>query len=101
MGYTEDHTTVHAHAVGDVHTCIHVFCTKTTCRWLKEWGIALASERQQRTKSRALVGSKLAAEEVPLTFPLKNDGEEIRAAPMVYTPDLPAKIFDLLELNRE
>ena len=41
----------------------------------------------------------LAAEAIPFTFPLKSGGEELRAAPMVYTPDLITKNFDLLDQN--
>ena len=41
----------------------------------------------------------LAAEAIPFTFPLKSGGEELRAAPMVYTPDLSTKISNLLDQN--
>ena len=71
----------------------HESCLKW-CRWLKDWGIALSSERQQRKRGKELVGENIAAEAVPFTFPLKSGGEEIRAAPMVYTPDLLEKIFN-------
>jgi hypothetical protein len=67
------------------------------CRWLKEWGIALSSERQQRKCGKELLGDNLAAEAVPFSFPLKMGGEEIRAAPMAYTPDLIAKILACLK----
>ena len=68
-------------------------------RFLKDWGVYFSSERRQRKHAQELVGDILAAEAIPFTFPLKSGGEELRAAPMVYTPDLITKIFDLLDQN--
>jgi hypothetical protein len=52
-----------------------------------------------REEATTLVGDNLEAEAVPFTFPLKSWGEEVRAAPMAYVPNLVAKVFELLESN--
>ena len=70
-------------------------------RLLKEWGIALSSERQQRKCGKELLGDDVVVEAVPFSFPLRVGGEEIRASPIAYTPDLAAKIIHLLEENRK
>ena len=78
-------------------------CTLTvTCtRWLKEYGIALSSEQKQRKRAAVMIGDNLEAEPVPFTFSLASGGEEIRAAPLVYVPDLVKKVFALLQENEE
>ena len=48
-----------------------------------------------------MVGDNLEAEAVPFTFSLASGGEEIRAAPIVYVPDLVEKVFALLQENEE
>ncbi len=48
-----------------------------------------------------LVGGNLEAEAVPMTFRLKEGGEEIRAVPLVYIPNLQKKVFDLLDENNK
>lgn len=48
--------------------------------------------------ARSLLGDNLEAEAVPLTFPLKKtSGEEVRATPFCYVPDLVDKVFTLTE----
>ena len=49
-----------------------------------------------RTISAQIVGDNLKAEAVPLSFRLKDGGEEIRPAPMAYIPNLWQKIEDML-----
>ena len=73
----------------------------TNLRWLNEWGISLASERQQRALAGKVIGNNLEAEAVPFSFPLKSGGEEIRPAALAYIPNLPAKVFNLLQENEE
>ena len=68
---------------------------------MKEYGIALSSERKQRKRAAVVVRDNLEAEPVPFTFPLASGGEEIRAAPIVYVPDLIKKVFSLLQENEE
>lgn len=63
--------------------------------------MCVSSERRLRHRANTLVGENLEAEEVPFTFSLKSGGEEIRAAPMAYVPDLLAKVFELLDANEE
>jgi len=46
-----------------------------------------------------MVGTNLLSEAAPFSFRLKSGGEEIRAAPLVYIPDLGAKVLELLEQN--
>ena len=61
--------------------------------------MSLGSERRQRAVAKGLVGENLRAEAVPMTFRLKDGGEEIRAVPLVYIPNLQKKVFDLLDEN--
>jgi hypothetical protein len=55
---------------------------------MKSWGVAIAGEKKMRTISAQIVGENLKAEAVPLSFRLKDGGEEIRPAPMAYIPNL-------------
>lgn len=71
----------------------------TLNRWLSEWNISIASESKLRKRASTVVTTNLKGEAVPLTFSLKSGGEEIRAAPLVYIPDLKEKVFQLLDLN--
>ena len=48
--------------------------------------------------SKAIVGDNLAAEEVALTQPLRL-GVDVMLAPLVYVPDLVAKVTQLLDEN--
>ena len=61
----------------------------------------VASEPKLRKRSKEIITTNLQAEVVPFTFSLKSGGEEIRAAPLVYVPELKEKIFQLLEKNKE
>ena len=58
----------------------------------------LASEQSMRTLSKGMIGDNLAAEEVALSQPLRID-VDVMLAPLVYVPDLGAKIIQLLEQN--
>ncbi len=69
-------------------------------RWLKVWGISIASERRTRTLAKERVTTEVVAEAVPFTFSLKRGGEEIRAAPLVYVPSLAEKVWELLDQNQ-
>ena len=68
-------------------------------RWLKEWGIAVASEKTMRARAKELVGSDLQAEAAPFSFPLPEGGEEIRPAPFTYILNLPNRVEKLLDEN--
>ena len=68
-------------------------------RWLSEWNVSIASERKLRKRANAIVTTNLKGESVPLTFSLKSGGEEIRAAPLVFIPELKEKVFQLLHSN--
>ena len=63
--------------------------------------VKLASEKDMRAESSALVGQNLKATLTPFTFPLKDSRHtvEIRNVPMSYTPDLWQKIEDMLNAN--
>ena len=65
---------------------------------MKAQGIKLASEQSMRRLSKAMIGENLAGEEVPLSQPLRC-GVDIRLSPLVYIPDLVAKITQLLDQN--
>lgn len=52
--------------------------------------------------AKSLLGDNLEAETVPLTFPLKKGGgEEIRATPYCYVPDLVGKVMSMLDANEK
>ena len=74
----------------------NVLCLVIHCRWMKSWGIAIAGEKKMRAISAQVVGENLMAEAVPLTFHLKDGGEEILSAPMAYIPNLWKKVEDML-----
>ena len=63
--------------------------------------MSTARERKLRKCSKEVVTNSLKAEGVPFTFLLNSGGEEIRAAPLAYIPDLKEKIFQMLDKNRE
>ena len=71
----------------------------TNNRWRSEWNISTASERKLPKRVNAVVTTNLKGESVPLTFSLKSSGEEIRAAPLVFIPELKDKVFQLLDSN--
>ena len=52
-----------------------------------------------RKAAAEMVGSNLVSEAAPFPFSLKSGGEQIRAAPLVYVPDLGVKVLQLLEQN--
>ena len=79
---------------------IHVMrCVIVLYRWMKVWGIQIASERSLRHRAATLVHNDFIAENAMFSFPLKSGGEELKPAPVVYVPHLKNKIFDLLDKN--
>ena len=68
-------------------------------RWLKARGVSLPSEKRQRALSHEILGENLQSEAAPFSFPLKHGGEDLRPAPLVFVPDLPAMVFQHLEQN--
>jgi hypothetical protein len=76
---------------------IHVKIHK---RWMKVWGIQIASEKQLRRVSDEQLGDNLEGEEAPFCFAARN-GFDIRQAPLVYVPDLVGKIIQTLEQNEK
>ena len=82
------------------YTAFH-FCTLsfTISRYLNTCGIQLPSERKQRKLSHEILGGNLKPDAAPFSFSLKNGGEEVRPAPLVYVPDLEAMIFRHLDQN--
>eukprot|EP00731_Ephydatia_muelleri_P036064 Em0197g9a len=68
-------------------------------RWLKAWGIQLASEQKMRQRASALIGTNMSAEMIPLLFKHKGGADEIKPAPIAYIPHLWARIQTLLEQN--
>ena len=51
-----------------------------------------------RRVPQAVVGTYLALEALPFSFPLKRGGEEMLLAALCYMPDL-GQVFQLLEQN--
>ena len=67
-------------------------------RWMKSWGIQIASESKVRGRSEELVVNNIEGEEAPFCFPSAT-GVNIRPAPLVYVGDLIEKIIQLLNQN--
>ena len=68
-------------------------------RWLKEWGVAVASEGKMRREAAEIVGDNIAAEVAPFTAP--RDNTVLQPAPFVYVPHLWEKVQSVLEQNRQ
>ena len=58
----------------------------------------MASEQQLQKLSKEQIGTNLAGEAVPFAFQLQK-GVDLRPAPLVYVPDLVAKVLQLLDQN--
>lgn len=63
--------------------------------------ISIASERQQRSLAKSIVGENIVAEMGAFTKKLDGGGEEICEVPFVYVPNLIAKVSDLVEKHRQ
>ena len=68
-------------------------------RWLKSSGISMAGEERMREISKQIVSDNLKGELAPFSFMLPSGGEEIKGAPLIYIPELVAKVVHLLEEN--
>ncbi|KAL5463613.1 hypothetical protein EMCRGX_G032527 [Ephydatia muelleri] len=68
-------------------------------RWLKASGVAISCEESMRDIAREVIGDNLNGEMAPFSFPAYDGGEEVRAAPHVFIPNLNQKIIQLLEEN--
>ena len=66
-------------------------------RWLKKWGVTMSSEKQQREMAQQWSPDCIEAEYVPFSFPLSNEGEEMRTVPFVCIPDLWTRFIQLLD----
>lgn len=67
-------------------------------RWLKVWGVTVASESQQRKMMKAQLSEiNVEAESVPFSFSRKNRGQELRPAPLAYINDLKSMVYHLLD----
>ena len=57
-------------------------------------------KKKQRLISKAVVGDNLESEVTPFSFAVQSGaGEELRGAAHAYTPDVTAKIFQILDEN--
>ena len=65
-------------------------------RWFKSLNVTIASERQQRSLAKGIVGDNLKAERAPFSFSTDRNKEEIREIPFVYRPNLIAAIADIV-----
>ena len=68
-------------------------------RWFHQCNVSIASEMKMRKRAAEIVGNNLEVDKVPLTFPLKEGGEEVKLRPYAYIPDLWTQIVQLLESN--
>ena len=78
------------------HRLVHVYT-----RWMKMWGVQVASEGRMRKEASSLVGNNIAAEVAPFTSAMSRNGCEVRPAPFVYVPHLWEKIESVLEQHLE
>jgi hypothetical protein len=69
-------------------------------RYLRASGVVLAGKKRQRDLAKELVGD-ITSEPVPMSFSLPSGGEELRAAPFAYSPNLNEKVIQILERNAE
>ena len=53
----------------------------------------------KRTVAHGMIGDNLHGEMALFSFKLASGGEELRAAPLVYMPDLNQQILKMLEEN--
>ena len=82
-----------------IHVHSHAKKKRSTCRWFKVFNIHLASEKKQRSLAKEITGDNMEAERAPFLFSLEKGGQEIRAVPFVYVPNLISKVADLLTHN--
>ncbi|KAL5491484.1 hypothetical protein EMCRGX_G016781 [Ephydatia muelleri] len=69
-------------------------------RWLKASNVSLAcEERMRHVGSKRIVGDNIQGELAPFSFTLTSGGEELRAAPLVFIPNLIQKVTQLLDEN--
>ena len=61
--------------------------------------MSIAFEENMRTVARGMIGDNLHGEMALFSFKLASGGEELRAAPLVYMPDLNQQILKMLEEN--
>ena len=66
------------------------------CRWLGKWGLKLPSEGRMRCAAKQICTDNIMSENVVLTFPVQG-GEELKAAPIVYTPNIIERVMSLLD----
>ena len=64
-------------------------------KWLKPSNVSLACEERMHHVSKRIVGDNIQGELAPLT----SGREELRAAPLVFIPNLIQKVTQLLDEN--
>ena len=65
-------------------------------RWLGKWGLKLSGEVRMRNIAKQICTDNITSENALFTFPIQG-GEELRAQPMVYVPNVCEKITSLLD----
>ena len=70
-------------------------------RWMKMWGVSIASEKKTRQEATDLIGDDIKAEKVPFSFSHKDGGDMVKPAPMAYIPKVWQKVQDLLNQNSD
>ena len=54
-------------------------------------------KKVQRSLAKDLITTEIVAEIAPFTYALKKGGEEVKPGAMAYIPNMPDKVFELLE----
>lgn len=57
-------------------------------RWFSACNVSIPSETKMRKRAAEIIGDNIMVEKVPLTFSLKEGGEEVKLRPYGYIPDL-------------
>lgn len=62
------------------------------------WGLKLGNERHMRVLAQELRTDNITSELAMFSYPIKG-GEELRAQPIVYVPNIVDKVISLLDDN--
>ena len=67
-------------------------------RWMKFWGVSIASEQKRRSVLQAQLSEMAILEEsVPFSLKMTSGGQELRPARFAFVSNLKSTLFHLLE----
>uniref|UniRef100_A0A1X7UE06 Uncharacterized protein n=1 Tax=Amphimedon queenslandica TaxID=400682 RepID=A0A1X7UE06_AMPQE len=78
--------------------CLHWRKVRIMRRWMKSWGLSIASEQKQRRALKTmLMEMEIQGESIPFSFRTRSGGQELRLAPFAFVNNLKSTLFHLLE----